>query len=584
MTVRQKIIVALFLVTAAIALGATGFSYRLLQDSLGEEFRARLKDLAHLGAAGVDLSAAGRLVGRLGEADNPEQVDRIEASADYRRLDRHLNAVRDADPRLIQYAYILVPTGDPNTARFLVDADVLAWKAREAKGEKATEEVSHFGLAYDISDKTFIRQAFASQKLVVEDSFVDDPKYNTRSLSAYAPIRGERGEFLGIFGVDLKDQDMAAALAQSRQASAAIIVLALLATVPLSIFVGRRLTEGIRRLNEVVLKFALKQFDVRAPVLSQDEIGNLSTSFNAMAETIDSYARQLEALLAAYGRFVPHSFLDFLGKKSVVDLKLGDHVQREMTVLFADIRSFTSLSESMTPRENFEFVNAFLRRVGPEIRGHGGVIDKYIGDAVMALFPGAAQDALRAAIDMQRQVTDYNEGRRRAGYRPIAIGVGLHTGRLILGTVGEAERMNSTVISDNVNLASRLEGVTKHYGVNIVISDATLALLPADAGFKVRFLDKIQVKGKHDPVIIHEVFDADAEPILAYKEATLEEWKQATGCYFARRFAEAEALFRSLLERNPDDLTAQLYLARIEECRRDGVGEDWTGVLVMDSK
>lgn len=584
MSIRQKIIAALFLVTAAIALSATGFSYNLLQHSLGEEFRARLKDMAQIGAAGIDVAATTRLLGLLKVASTPEKVAAIEVSTDYLRLARQLNSLREIDPELIQYVYILTPTEKPNTARFLADADVLAWKQRQARGEKVAEEISHFGLTYDISDKTFIRRAFELQRLTVEDQFVADPKYNTRSLSAYAPLRGGDGEFLGILGVDLKDRNMQEALAKSRRTSLVIILGALAAATLLSVLVGRQLTEGIRALNEVVRRFAMKQFDVRAPMLSADEIGDLSRSFNSMAETIEGYARRLEALLIAYGRFVPHSFLDFLGKESVVDLQLGDHVQREMTVLFADIRSFTKLSESMTPRENFDFVNAFLGRVGPVIRKHGGVIDKYIGDAVMALFPHSPTDAVHAAVDMQRQVAAYNETRRVDGYAPIAIGVGVHTGKLILGTVGEAERMNSTVISDNVNLASRLEGATKYYGVNIVISGATLAQLPADAGFKLRFLDRIQVKGKQESVVIHEVYDADTEAVRAYKDVTQDVWQQAITCYFERRFGEAVLLFRGLLQQSPTARTARLYLERAEKCQRDGVAEDWTGVLVMDSK
>ena len=133
-------------------------------------------------------------------------------------------------------------------------------------------------------------------------------------------------------------------------------------------------------MDSVVKQFAQKQFDARVTILTKDEIGNLGNSFNSMAQTIDTYAKHLEALLAAYGRFVPHSFLKLLKKESVIELKLGDHVQQEMTVLFSDIRSSTTLSESMTPQENFDFINAFLKRVGPVIRNHGGVIDIYFHD------------------------------------------------------------------------------------------------------------------------------------------------------------------------------------------------------------
>ncbi|MEG3844496.1 ATP-binding protein, partial [Microcoleus sp. herbarium14] len=170
---------------------------------------------------------------------------------------------------------------------------------------------------------------------------------------------------------------------------------------------------------------------------------------------------RLAKLNAAYGRFVPHDFLSLLEKPSIIEVKLGDNQERDMTVLFADIRSFTALSEQMTPPENFAFINTYLGRVSPAIRKNHGFIDKYIGDAVMALFPTFPEDGVRAAIDMQQEVNFFNEQREKNGLFPIKIGVGLHAGNLMLGTIGERERMESTVIADAVNLASRLEGLTK---------------------------------------------------------------------------------------------------------------------------
>jgi two-component system sensor histidine kinase ChiS len=143
-------------------------------------------------------------------------------------------------------------------------------------------------------------------------------------------------------------------------------------------------------------------------------------------------------LTLAYGRFVPRNFLKFLGKESIIDVQIGDQVQQKMTVMFSDIRSFTTLSEAMSPQENFNFLNSYLSQVSPVIRQHKGFIDKYIGDAIMALFPESANDAVQAAIAMQKQVALYNEQRQQQGDVPIAIGIGLHTGNLMLGTIGES--------------------------------------------------------------------------------------------------------------------------------------------------
>lgn len=142
-----------------------------------------------------------------------------------------------------------------------------------------------------------------------------------------------------------------------------------------------------------------------------------------------------------------------------------------MSVLFANIRSFTSLSEKMTPADNFKFINAYLSRMQPVINQHHGFIDKYIGDAIMALFSGDADNAVQAGIAMLQKLAEYNQSRQRSGYVPIQIGIGINTGLLMLGTVGGEERMDGTVISDAVNRASRIEGMTKMYGATLLITE-----------------------------------------------------------------------------------------------------------------
>jgi two-component system sensor histidine kinase ChiS len=264
----------------------------------------------------------------------------------------------------------------------------------------------------------------------------------------------------------------------------------------------------------------------------------------------------------AYGRFVPHEFLRILQKESIVEVNLGDQVQRHMTVLFADIRSFTTLSESMTPQENFNFLNSYLSRVSPIIREQRGFIDKYIGDSVMALFPERAQDAVQAAIAIQQTVTVYNEHRRQQGYQPIKIGVGVHTGSLMLGTIGEEQRMESTVISDAVNLTARLEELTKRYGAPIIVSESTLQALEPETRLDFRFLDRVQVKGKRESVSIFEILAGNPADLFALKLATQPDFERGLAHYHGLEFAEAAKCFEQVLARNGTDLTATLYLQR----------------------
>ncbi len=306
-------------------------------------------------------------------------------------------------------------------------------------------------------------------------------------------------------------------------------------------------------------------------------------SKNELLARIKTHIR-LAKINAAYGRFVPHDFLRFLGHESIVDVKLGDHVQKNMTIMFSDIRNFTTLSEEMTPEENFNFINSYLSQLSPVIRAHNGFIDKYIGDAVMALFPESADDAVRGAIAMQKQVTLYNEHRQNNGYAPIAIGIGLHTGSLMLGTIGSQERMESTVIADAVNLASRLEGLTKLYGAGILISEQTLTYLAQPVNYKYRFLERVMVKGKKAPVSVFEIYDAEPASIIELKQQTSSTFELALKLYSQQEFAQAQQIFQGILQINPQDKAVMLYVKRCEKYQKYGVPEEWEGVEALTEK
>jgi class 3 adenylate cyclase len=266
----------------------------------------------------------------------------------------------------------------------------------------------------------------------------------------------------------------------------------------------------------------------------------------------------------ASSRFVPRQFLQFLGKESIVDVKLGDSVQKEMSVLFSDIRDFTTLSESMTPEDNFKFINAYLSRMEPAIIAHEGFIDKYIGDAIMALFGGSADDAVKAGIAMLHRLAEYNQYRVNSGYVPIQIGIGINTGSLMLGTVGGQNRMDSTVISDAVNLASRLEGLTKKYGASLLISHHTFAQLEDVNRYSFRIIDRVQVKGKSAEVSVYEVFDADPPKLREGKLITKTTFEEALLHYNRHSLTYAARLFEEVLRLNPEDRAAQIYLERCQ--------------------
>jgi hemerythrin len=269
----------------------------------------------------------------------------------------------------------------------------------------------------------------------------------------------------------------------------------------------------------------------------------------------------------AYGRFVPRKFLHLLGFDDIRKVELGQQVERKMTVLFSDIRDFTSLSEAMSPQENFNFLNSYLMQMEPVIAAHGGIIDKYIGDAIMALFPDSPDDAVRGALAMLAKAEEYNAGRQRAGYRPIRIGIGINTGIVILGTVGGQGRMDGTVIGDAVNLASRLERLTKEYQVPLLITEYTLYSLENAEPYSIRFLDRTRVRGKQDNQSVFEVFDADPPQQRIAKRETLKQFEQALACYHLDDIDGARARLEEVLVHAPDDHAAAVYLERCQKAR-----------------
>ena len=242
--------------------------------------------------------------------------------------------------------------------------------------------------------------------------------------------------------------------------------------------------------------------------------------------------------------------------------------------MFSDIRDFTPLSESLTPAENFEFINSYLSQMEPVISKHRGIIDKYIGDAIMALFAYGADDALNGAIAMLERLVTYNAGRLRAGYIPIQIGIGLNTGRVMIGTVGGTNRMDSTVIGDAVNLTARLEEATKTYHAPLIISQNTLYDLSNPSKYHIRFLDRIRVKGKLQPLSIYEVFDNDPAESRSSKVACLPLFDEAIAYYHLKDIPRALELLKKCVEIAPKDIPAQIYLERCHEFQ--STGQHWS--------
>lgn len=294
----------------------------------------------------------------------------------------------------------------------------------------------------------------------------------------------------------------------------------------------------------------------------------LRNKMAALEQEIAGHRHTLDLLRqteSAYGRFVPHKILRLLNVESILDLRLGEQIEQHMTILFSDIRDFTRLSETLSPKQTFAFINSYLGEMEPIITKFGGIVDKYIGDAIMAIFPTSADAGLQGAIAMLDQLDRYNAGRERAGYPPVRIGIGLNAGIVMLGTVGGVQRMEGTVVSDAVNLASRLEDTTKIYKAPLLVSEMLIAALADPYRYRIRYLDRIRVKGKTQPQSVYEVYENDAEAVRSGKDATRSRFEQAVAYYHLKEAQRAIPLLEACVREVPEDYPAQLYLQRCRD-------------------
>ncbi|TGN17287.1 7TM diverse intracellular signaling domain-containing protein [Leptospira idonii] len=217
-------------------------------------------------------------------------------------------------------------------------------------------------------------------------------------------------------------------------------------------------------------------------------------------------AKSLEeqkSLTEAFSRFFPSQIIPLLNKSDVREVSLGDAVDGEVAVLFLDIRGFTSISEKLNPRFTFDFLNAFMRFTAPSIERKSGYIDKYIGDSIMAFFPNSPNNALLAAKDMLIGLEEFNKKRQEEGESKIKIGIGIHYGKVLIGTIGQESRMDGTLIGDTVNTASRLEGKTKELGVTVLMSETAYELLTDINKNSMQSLGEIELRGREERLKVY---------------------------------------------------------------------------------
>jgi len=338
---------------------------------------------------------------------------------------------------------------------------------------------------------------------------------------------------------------------------------------------------SIRKLRSSVAEIAQGNWEIAAAVDSGDEVADLGASVNDMAAHIWHYIQEIMDLSEAYYRFVPQQFLSLLGKKSIIDVQLGNQVRQDMSIFQLNIHSFYQLSRTMSPEENINFIRSYLKWMGPVIRDNNGLIDKYTGPGFLALFPDKADQAVQAAIELRNRLIQYNEGRKRAGYLPVDVGIGIHKGPLMLGVIGEEQRMAGTVISDNVNVASFLQLLTGKLACAIIVTEEILKAMDNAHRYLYRCLGRINLEGRDEPLLLYDVFEGESENIRVLKLESRELFEEGIALFQDGSFYDARSKFIEVIKYNRQDEIARIYFYLCEEYDKSGSPEGWDGTLIM---
>ena len=403
------------------------------------------------------------------------------------------------------------------------------------------------------------------------------------ALFIYVPIEDTAGKHAAVLCLEVWAREAQEFRRSIFLAAGLVTIVAFLLSVFIYIIVIEKLVvKSIKELSKGIGEISKGNLDFHVIIDRNDEIGQLADTFNSMADGL----KEKEMIKDLFGKYVQKEVAETAIKSGI---QLGGEKQ-EATVLFSDIRSFTSLSEQLTPGDLVALLNRYFTLMVENIAANHGVLDKYIGDALMVHFgilgdkKRPADRAVKAAVEMALALNGFNTDQRSREEPEVRTGIGIHTGELVAGNIGAPNRMEFTVIGDSVNLASRVEGLTKLFGAKIMITELTLEALEERKDFSIRPLAPIVVKGKSRPVQMYEVFDADEEIIKQRKILVAREIDEGLSLYRTKKFTEAKHFFKQLLQTYGEDRLLQFYIDQSDHYSKHPPSGIWDGSVVMDRK
>jgi class 3 adenylate cyclase len=436
------------------------------------------------------------------------------------------------------------------------------------------------GESYNEHDPESIE--FLNELLAKDNDYITEEFEKTEfgdSLFIYSIIHNSGGRPMGVLGLEVWAREATEYRRSILLVAGIVSVIAFILSVTVYLFVTENMVvKAIKKFSKGVIEIARGNFSFHVNITRNDEIGDLATTFNSMADGL----KERDLIKDLFGKYVQKEVAERALKS---EIKLGGERQ-EGTVLFSDIRSFTTISEGLDPETLVSMLNRYFTVMVDHIIRCKGVLDKYIGDALMVHFGilGDTDNAVLAAIGMIESLREFNDEQESLERPVIQIGVGIHTGDLVAGNIGSPNRMEYTVIGDTVNLASRAEGLTKLFGAHIVITQAAYESLKRPDSYLIRPLDLIVVKGKTKPVQMYEVFDADDEEKRNLKQKTGDKLQRAVALYRKINFDEAKKMFSELTAINPEDGLLSYFSDLCDYFTENPPPEGWDGSTAMRAK
>jgi len=359
---------------------------------------------------------------------------------------------------------------------------------------------------------------------------------------------------------------------------AGLFTIGLMLSVGGGILIARTVTKPVLTLAEGMSRVDDGDYTRFVTIKQKDEIGKLADTFNKMIKGLAERDRVRNLL----GKVVSVAVAEELLSK---EIELGGE-EREVTVLFSDLRNFTTLCEHRSPKDILSLLNTYLTKVSAVVELNGGVVDKYIGDAIMALYGAPlrhnddAERAINTAMNMCHALDELNSDFEQRGLPRLDMGIGINTALVVVGNMGSQTRLNYTVIGDGVNLASRLEGLSKKYGVSIIVSESTQAM---STGFIFRELDKVIVKGKTTPIVIYQPIGKSGSISLAILDE-LNAYHEGLKYYRNRQWDMAMSRFLELKTRNPNCYLYQFYINLTADLLHNPPDMEWDGTSIFYEK